>query len=204
MPVVCNYNEKQLHLKPNPYLMSRNGYIIHDQQAIYYMTFTIVGWIDVFSRQSYRDILIDSFKYCQKNKGLRLHAYVIMTNHVHLIVSVQDGFNISNFVSDCKKFSAKKILDEIESSGVESRREWMLHQFKYYASRHSRNEKYQLWEHDNHFIELSSTAFTQQKIDYIHQNPVSAGLVYRAEDYVYSSASNYAGIDQIIDVDCLF
>ncbi|MBS1522654.1 MAG: transposase [Bacteroidetes bacterium] len=184
--------------------MSRNGYIIHDQQAIYYMTFTIVGWIDVFSRQSYRDILIDSFKYCQKNKGLRLHAYVIMTNHVHLIVSVQDGFNISNFVSDCKKFSAKKILDEIESSGVESRREWMLHQFKYYASRHSRNEKYQLWEHDNHFIELSSTAFTQQKIDYIHQNPVSAGLVYRAEDYVYSSASNYAGIDQIIDVDCLF
>jgi len=184
--------------------MSRNGYIIHDQEAIYYMTFTIVGWIDVFSRQSYRDILIDSFKYCQKNKGLHLHAYVIMTNHVHLIVSVDEGFSISNFVRDCKKFSAKKILDEIENSGVESRREWMLHQFKYYASRHSRNDKYQLWEHDNHFVELSSPAFTQQKIDYIHQNPVTAGLVYRAEDYVYSSASNYAGIDQIIDVDCLF
>lgn len=184
--------------------MSRKGYIIYDQQAIYYMTFTIVGWIDVFSRQSYRDILIDSFKYCQKNKGLHLHAYVIMTNHVHLIASVDDGFSISNFVRDCKKFSAKKILDEIEGNGVESRREWMLHQFQYYASRHSRNEKYQLWEHDNHFVELSSAAFTQQKIDYIHQNPVSAGLVYRAEDYVYSSASNYAGIDQIIDVDCLF
>jgi len=184
--------------------MSRKGYVIHDQQAIYYMTFTIVGWVDIFSRQSYRDILIDSFKYCQKNKGLHLHAYVIMTNHVHLIASVDDGFSISNFVRDCKKFAAKQILYEIENSGIESRREWMLHQFKYYASRHSRNEKYQLWEHDNHFIELSSTAFTQQKIDYIHQNPVSAGLVYRAEDYVYSSASNYAGIDQIIDVDCLF
>lgn len=184
--------------------MARKGYIIHDQQAIYYMTFTVVGWIDVFSRQSYRDVVIGSFKYCQKNKGLHLHAYVIMSNHIHLIVSVDEGHSISDFVRDCKKFTAKQILDDIENNNTESRREWMLHQFKYYASRHSRNEHYQLWEHDNHFVELSSPAFMQQKIDYIHENPVKSGLVYRAEDYVYSSASNYADIDQIIDVDCLF
>ncbi len=184
--------------------MSRKGYIIHDQQAIYYMTFTVVGWIDVFSRQAYRDIVIDSFKYCQQHKGLHLHAYVIMSNHIHLIASVDEGHNISDFVRDCKKFTAKNILQEIENSGIESRRDWMLHQFKYYASRHSRNEQYQLWEHDNHFIELISPTVSQQKIDYIHNNPVKAGLVYKAEDYIYSSASNYAGIDQIIDVDCLF
>jgi putative transposase len=163
--------------------MARKGYIIHDQQAIYYMTFTVVGWIDIFTRERYREI---------------------MSNHVHLIASVDEGRTISDFVRDCKKFTAKKILDDIETNGIESRREWILHQFKYYASQHSRNEKYQLWEHDNHFIELSSPAFTQQKIDYIHQNPVRAGLVYRAEDYIYSSASNYAGIDQIMDVDCLY
>ncbi|MDB5114531.1 MAG: hypothetical protein JWQ79_23 [Mucilaginibacter sp.] len=184
--------------------MARKGYIIHDQQAIYYMTFTIVGWIDVFSRQSYRDMVIDSFKYCQENKGLHLHAYVIMSNHIHLIVSVDEGHNLSDFVRDCKKFTAKQILDDIENNNIESRREWMLHQFKYYASRHSRNETYQLWQHENHFVELSSPAFMQQKIDYIHENPVNAGLVYRAEDYVYSSASNYADIDNIIEVDCLF
>ncbi|MFI5162571.1 MAG: REP-associated tyrosine transposase [Sphingobacteriales bacterium] len=184
--------------------MARKGYIIHDQQAIYYMTCTVVGWIDVFSRQCYRDIIIESFKYCQKHKGLHLHAYVIMTNHIHLIVSVDEGRNISDFVRDFKKYTAKQILDDISANNTESRREWMLHQFKYYASRHARNEVYQLWEHDNHFVELSSPVFTQQKIDYIHQNPVKAGWVYRAEDYVYSSASNYAGIDQILDVDCLF
>lgn len=61
--------------------MTRKGYIIHDQQAIYYMTFTVVGWIDVFSRQQYRDIIIESLKYCQAHKGLHLHAYVIMSNH---------------------------------------------------------------------------------------------------------------------------
>ena len=184
--------------------MARKGYIIHNQHAVYFLTFTVVGWIDIFSRQSYRDIVIESFKYCQLKKGLHLHAYVIMSNHIHLIVSVDDDFTVSDFIRDCKKFTSTRILDAIENSGVESRRDWMLHQFKYYASLHTRNEKYQLWEQDNHPIELESPAFTQQKIDYIHQNPGAAGLVYRAEDYIYSSASNYAGLDQIIDVDCLF
>jgi len=168
------------------------------------MTFTVVGWIDIFSRQAYRDIFIESLKYCQKNKGLHLHAYVIMSNHVHLVASVDEGDSMSDFVRDCKKFTAKKIINAVENDVNESRRAWILHEFKYYASRHTRNEVYQLWQHDNHFIELSSSAFTQQKIEYIHQNPVKAGIVYKAEEYVYSSASNYAEIDQIIDVDCLY
>jgi len=103
-----------------------------------------------------------------------------------------------------KSYTSRKLIKLIEENQQESRREWMLHQFKYYASRHARNDTYQLWEHDNHPIELISREFIQQRIDYIHQNPVVAGLVYRAEDYIYSSASNYAGLDQIIDVDCLF
>jgi len=184
--------------------MDRPGYVIHNQQAVYYMTFTVVGWIDVFTRPQYRDLVIESFKFCQKTKGLHLHAYVIMTNHIHLIASVEKPHTLSEFVRDCKKFTAKRILDDIQDNLAESRRDWMLHQFKYYASRHGRNETFQLWEHENHPVELFSPDFTQQKINYIHQNPVRAGLVYRAEDYVYSSASNYAGIDQIIDVDCLF
>jgi REP element-mobilizing transposase RayT len=184
--------------------MEGKGYVVHNQQALYYMTFTVVGWIDVFTRQCYRDMVIDSFKYCQKHKGLHLHAYVIMSNHIHLVVSVDEGHTISDFVRDCKKFTAKQILESIQYNGVESRKDWMLHQFKYFAARHSRNENFQLWEHENHFVELFAPDFTRQKIDYIHQNPVRAGLVYRPEDYVYSSASNYAGIDQLIDVDCLY
>jgi putative transposase len=58
--------------------MSRKGYIIHNQQAVYFLTFTVGGWIGIFTRQSYRDIVIGSFKYCQQKKGLHLHAYVIM------------------------------------------------------------------------------------------------------------------------------
>ena len=88
-------------------------------------------------------------------------------------------------------------------SGGESRREWLLNSFKKAAATNSNNSKNQFWQQHNQPIEVWSPNVIQQKIDYIHQNPVKAGLVYRAEDYVYSSASNYAGIDEIIEVDCL-
>src|ERR1700749_3312340 len=101
--------------------MSQQGYAIRDQQATYFLTFTVVGWIDVFSRQTYRDIVIDSFKHCQKTKGLQLHAYVIMSNHVHLIASVKEGFTLSAFIRDCKKFTSNNIIDAVKNSGVESR-----------------------------------------------------------------------------------
>ncbi len=151
----------------------------------------------------YKDILIDALKYCQENKGLCLHAYVIMSNHVHLIASVAEGHNLSNFVRDFKKFTSRTILDYIET-GPESRKDWMLHQFKYFASRHSRNEHYQLCTHENHFVELFSPEFTGQKIDYIHDNPVRAGYVNEPQHYVYSSASNYFEIESVIQVDCLY
>ena len=61
------------------------GYQISDQEGLYYLTFQVVDWIDIFTRQVYRDIIIESFKYAIENKGLHLFAYVIMSNHVHLI-----------------------------------------------------------------------------------------------------------------------
>jgi len=162
--------------------MARKGYIIHDQQAVYYLTFTVVGWIDIFTRQSYRDIVIESFKYCQQKKGLHLHAFVIMSNHVHLIVSVDAGFTISGFVRDCKKFTSNKITEAIENSGVENRRDWMLHQFKYYASLHARNEKYQLWEHDNHPIEPAVRSFQLRTT--IPGDCVSTCIVYTGFPFI--------------------
>ena len=61
------------------------GYKIAEKNGLYYLTFQIVGWVDLFTRQIYRDIAIDSFKYCQQNKGLSIFAYVIRSNHIHLL-----------------------------------------------------------------------------------------------------------------------
>jgi REP element-mobilizing transposase RayT len=62
-------------------------YKVVDSSIPHFVTFTVVGWVDVFSRQCYKEILLESLRYCQTNKGLDLHAWVIMTNHLHMIMS---------------------------------------------------------------------------------------------------------------------
>ena len=180
----------------------RPGYSIRDQNGTHFLTFTVCGWIDLFTRKLYKDILVDSFKYCQKEKGLILNAYVMMSNHLHLIARAAEGFILSNIIRDFRKYTHHKMIQIIESD-VKSRRLWMLHQFKYYASRHSKNENYQIWTNDNHPEECFSKAFTGTKLFYTHDNPVRAGIVAKVEDYLYSSASNYAGLGGILDVELL-
>ena len=75
----------------------------------------------------------------------------------------------------------------------ESRKEWLLEQFKKAAEQSSNVNKYQFWRHDNKPIELWCNKVIAEKINYIHNNPVEEGLVYRPEDYVYSSARDYSG-----------
>jgi REP element-mobilizing transposase RayT len=162
------------------------GYQIDDQYGMYFITCTIVDWVDVFTRRLYRDIIIDSLQFCIGQKGLKVYGYVIMSNHLHLIVASATG-KLSDTIRDFKKFTANKIIEAV-TSGPESRREWLLHRFKWNASQHTRNEAYQVWTHENHAINITSKSFFDQKLDYIHQNPVRNGLVMREEEYVYSSA----------------
>ncbi len=131
----------------------RDGYVIRNQNATHFLTFTVCGWIDLFTRKIYKDIVTDSFKYCGENKGLILNAYVIMSNHIHLIARAKDGYALSDIVRDFKAHTHRQMIKVIESD-VESRRHWMLHQLKYYASRHNRNENYQIWIQDSHPEEL--------------------------------------------------
>lgn len=174
------------------------GYQIKDQQALHYLTIQVVDWIDVFTRKAYRDIIIDSLQFCQKNKGLQIFGYVIMSNHIHLIANSPQG-ELSNTVRDFKKFTAKNIIESIKN-GNESRKDWMLNRFQFNAQRHSRNENYQMWTHENHAVVIYSPEFAREKLDYLHNNPVRAGLVRKPEDYIYSSASNYAEMENVLEV----
>ena len=122
-------------------------------------------------------------------KQLNLHAFVIMSNHVHLVASATNN-NLSDIVRDFKRHTSKKIIEAIHNE-PESRRKWLLQIFTSAANEHSRNEKYQVWTHENHAVELFSNKFIKQKMDYIHQNPVRAGIVEKEEDYIYSSAKEY-------------
>jgi REP element-mobilizing transposase RayT len=123
-----------------------------------------------------------------------------MTNHLHLVCCVEQPFRMSDFLRDYKKFTAKAILDEIQNN-TESRREWMLYRFEFAGKFDNRIEKYRFWQDKSHPIELTSNEMIDQRINYIHENPVRTGIVAKAEEYLYSSARNYAELSSIIEID---
>ena len=177
------------------------GYKIRNQGATYFLTFTVEGWIDLFSRKVYRDIILDSFMFCRKNKGLQIHAFVIMSNHIHVIWTAKNN-NLSDIIRDFKTHTSNTFIKVMEYV-LESRRGWLLHMFKYYARGTNANKVFKIWTNDNHPEEIFTQDFFYQKLKYIHENPVRAGLVKKETDYIYSSASNYAGLESIIPIDFL-
>jgi putative transposase len=166
------------------------GYKIRNQAEVHFLTFTVVEWIDVFTRKQYRQILLDSIKYCQQAKGLKIYAWCLMSNHLHLIASARNE-NLSDIIRDLKKYTSKKIVAAIRNNKEESRKEWMLKIFGEQGQKNSRNKEFQFWRHSNHPEELYSPKFVFQKRNYIHQNPVQAGIVEQPEHYLYSSARDY-------------
>jgi putative transposase len=173
--------------------MSRK-YKFSDQDKLYFISTAVVNWIDVFTRTEYKDIVIESLKFCQKEKALEVYAYCLMTNHIHLIIG-STGKRMEETLRDMKQFTAKKILKAIEDNSQESKKEWMLWMFERAGKRKAGNDKYQFWQHDNHPIVLENARIMKQKLDYIHRNPVTAGFVENPEDWLYSSAKNYYTTD---------
>ncbi len=178
--------------------MSRN-YKFHNPEGLYFVSFAVVEWLDVFTRNEYKDILLQSLSFCQKEKGMEIIAWCIMTNHVHLVFRSVKGQPPSLLLGDFKRFTSKTVVKAIQENPRESRKAFLLDQFKRAATNSSNVKEYQFWRHDNKPIELWSNKVIWEKISYVHNNPVEAGLVYRAQDYVYSSASDYADEKGLLD-----
>jgi REP element-mobilizing transposase RayT len=162
-----------------------------DKEAVYFTTSTVVGWCDVFTRDCYKTILLDSIRYCQQNQGLQIHAWVLMTNHLHTICSCATGKDLGDIWRNSKSFTAMKIIDAIIKHPKESRKEHLLQCFETEGKKSSSNLRYKFWEHENHPVLLDSTEMYNQKLDYIHQNPVTAGFVNECWHWRYSSAPDY-------------
>ncbi len=179
--------------------MDNGGYRIADQFATYFLTFSVVGWIDLFTRREIKDILVESFKYCQDQKGLMIYAFVIMESHLHLIASADHkSTGLSDIIRDYKKFTSKRIIQWMQDNNVESRREWLDMIFKYFGKFNSNNSTYQVWQQDNCPKVCLMPEFTLQKVNYIHYNPVVTGIVDQPTHYRYSSARNYAQMEDVV------
>ena len=171
-------------------------------KALHFLTITTVGWIDIFAYKRYREIIVDSLNFCIANKGLVVHAWVIMSNHVHLICRAEEPYLLSNLIRDFKSYTAKKILLEVHKN-TESRKDWLEVVMKYHAANNKRNEEFQVWQQDNHPVELESPLWISQRLQYIHNNPVRAGITLLPEEYIYSSAKSYAGMDELVSIELL-
>jgi len=177
------------------------GYQIRDQHLAHFVTFQVVAWMDLFTRRCYRDIVVDSLNYCVAKKELQVHAWVIMSNHVHCILKSKNG-KLSDTIRDFKSHTSREFMKVVDTN-IESRREWMKRQFIYEAGKRDKKTNYQIWTRDNHPVEMIGERL-EQRTDYIHQNPVVAGWVEEAVAYLYSSARDYEGQPGLIQIKSLW
>lgn len=189
---------KQYSAKYYIYYMSRK-YKFTDNSKLYFVSFAVTNWIDLFIRNEYRQILLESITFCQKEKDLELYGWCLMTSHVHLLIGTT-GNPLSNIMRDLKRHTSEKLHIAIKNNHTESRREWLLWHMERAAKKNSNAANFQLWQPESHPIELTNNNIAHQKLDYTHYNPVEAGFVKNADDWLYSSAVDYNGGKGLLEV----
>lgn len=176
-------------------------YKFHDQHGVHFVTTTVVHWIDLFTRKGLKHVVLDSLRHCQKEKGLTIHAWCLMPSHLHMIVSSNKD-ELSSIMRDFKKFTSKRLIKEIGHIN-ESRREWLLRAFTQSGRELKRISGYKVWQDGNLPKGIETNDFLEQKLDYIHFNPVAAEIVDEVENYLYGSARDYAGKKGLLPVEVL-
>lgn len=167
---------------------------------VYFVTDTVADWVDIFTRPTYKHIVLESLEYCQKNKGLIIYAWVLMSNHLHAIVGSKSENKVSDIWRDFKKFTSKEIVNTLKTDPQESRQEWMLNRFEYAGKNDKKITNYKFWQDGNDAQQIYLNDYFNQKLNYIHENSVKAELVNRPEDYRYSSAIDWAGAKGLLEV----
>ncbi len=174
-------------------------YKFSDNSKLYFVSFSVTNWIDLFIRNEYKEILLESIRYCQNKKDMELYAWCIMTSHVHLIIGSK-GNPLSNIMRDLKRHTSETLHTVIRNNNAESRKEWMLWMMERAANKKANDSKFQLWQPESHPVELTTAKIAHQKLDYIHYNPVEAGFVNNPEDWKYSSAADYNGSRGLLEI----
>jgi len=179
--------------------MSRK-YKFHDKDKLYFISFAVVNWIDVFVRDEYKEVIIQSWKYCQQNKGLQIFGWCIMTSHVHMIIGTENK-KLDEIVGGMKSYISTQLKKIIKDNTEESRKEWMLWMMERAGKKNSNNSNWQFWQQHNKPLEIINQEMFDKTLKYIHDNPVIAGFVNRAEDWKYSSAKDFCGLKGLVELD---
>lgn len=180
--------------------MSDKYKFTNNQQGIYFVTLTVVDWIDLFTRKELKLIIADSLNYCIKEKSLLVYAWCLMPSHLHMIIAAKEGAILSELMRDFKKYTSKQLVKEIQVIG-ESRKEWLLERFYLAGKDIKRVKQYKVWQDGSKAKGIETVNFLNQKLNYIHNNPVEVLIVDKAEEYLFSSARDYAGIKGLVTIE---
>ena len=172
---------------------------VHSLVNPYFITMTIESWIPIFNNPNILNIAIASIIHCQSEKGLEIYAYCIMPSHIHMVCRATKESLLSYIIRDFKKFTSKKITKYLNDN-ADTRNLHILAVFSSQRNKKKSDQNYSVWQEGFQPIELTSNYFIDQKINYIHANPVTAGFVKRPQDYKLSSARNYAEMESLIEV----
>ena len=173
--------------------MSRTRYRIWDTTRPYFLTDTIVDWLPVFTRPEAAAIVLDSWRFLTASRGLTLYAYVVMENHLHWVAAADD---LPKQVKEFKSFTARRIIDFLGAradAGMLDRLAWLKAGYKTRST-------HQFWQEGSHPKEITSDEMMEQKVEYVHNNPVRRGYIERPEHWRYSSARNYLGQPGLVEV----
>jgi REP element-mobilizing transposase RayT len=174
--------------------MGRSRYTITDPKLPHFITLTVLHWIPVFTRSATVDIILDALRY-QINDGLKVYAYVILENHLHLVLQSQQ---LNTDIARFKSYTAKQLIRYLDENKVKA----ILDQLAFYKKAHKHDRAYQFWQEGVHPEWVQNNEMMRQKVEYIHQNPVKRGYVDEAVHWRYSSARNYAGMEGLLEVCC--
>ena len=170
---------------------------VQDKNVIKLFRFKIVNGVGVFCRKECLDLVVTSFIHFQQNSGLNVHAWVTINDSIQCILSSIEG-DLSEIADEFKKQTSSSIIAAVLAE-PDNIRAWKLEQFNYKSFNYKGDASYKLWEDGNEPIDLDMN-LAKQELESIHNFPVQAGVVDNAEDYVYSSARDYAGSKGLIEI----
>jgi len=163
----------------------------------YFLTLTVINWYRVFKIPELSDIVIESLRFCIHHKGLNIYAYCLMPNHLHMVANCNDPFELKDTIRDFKRHTSRTCFNWLQNNPNRIDKSIYNEMLKR-GKQDPKNKTIKFWQTGSHAIEVYSPKFTWIKVNYIHKNPVKAGLVEKAENWEFSSARNYMGLDSAI------
>ncbi len=173
--------------------MTRTRYRFCDDYLPHFLTDTVVAWLPVFAYPEFTNIVLDSWRFLQRERQIDILGWVILENPLHCIAV---GPQLGKRVAEFKSFTATSIIKQIEAKGFKR----LLQELSYFKRSHKVDREHQLWQEGSHPQALERDDVIWQKLEYVHYNPVRRGYVEDPVHWRYSSAKDYAGMPGLIDV----